>query len=374
MVVDGALGVPVITTQPKAFSFSRLRDTEGDPNGPAAANVVITLSVVATNATSYQWYQKTSVVGAAPIKLTDGETPKIEGTATPSFTFRPKDVNVADWGLYQFYCVVSNASGSVTSDIAEVALGCGAKTTTGGWMKFMCHNLGAAKVGASQSLNAITFEYTSTGTGKDTVSIDAKGWWFQWGRLADGHQWRDNSAAHTIAGPDTILKADGSVSANRTGKFITNNSIYAWYTAFDWRYPQYDFLWRNALAGHVPCPLGWHVPSSSEWGRIYRDGGGSYGFSAQATVNKWTWKSGTTATGQGFLVQPDGATTTLFLPAAGYRDANGLVIDTGAGGYYWSTTSASSGAFFLAFSPEVVQTDVAMARGFGFSVRCIAEN
>jgi uncharacterized protein (TIGR02145 family) len=233
----------------------------------------------------------------------------------------------------------------------------------------MCHNLGAAPVTATQTLDEIKFEYSGTGTGKDTLSSDAKGWWFQWGRLADGHQWRDNSAAHTIAGPDTVVDYFGSASAKRAGKFITTSDIYS---AYDWHYPPCNFLWRNWNDGRFPCPSGWRIPSSDEWGSIYREGG-SYGTTAQATVNKWPWKSGTTATGQGILIQPDGTTTTLFLPATGGRGWLDDVPGVGTAGAYWSSTSASSEANYLYFAESMVSPSVQFPRSYGMNVRCLSE-
>jgi uncharacterized protein (TIGR02145 family) len=356
--VAGALdGAPVITKQPKAFTFHRLRDTDGDPNGPAASATATTLTVEASNATGYKWYRKATVVGAADVQV----------ATIQSYTYTPADVNVANWGLYQFYCVVSNASGSVKSDLAEIALGCGAKTNDGRWLKFMCHNLGAATLTTSQSLDDVTFAYGDVAA--DTTSIDAKGWWFQWGRKADGHQWRDNSAAHTIAGPDTLTLYDGSVTAKRAGKFITNSNLY---TFVDWHWPQYDYYWRNWNDGRFPCPSGWRIPTSSDWGSIYTESG-SYGSPAQATANKWTWKTGTSTTGTGYKIQPDGATTTLYIPAAGYKSGIGAITQTGTNGFYWAATSTSTGAFTLQIARTRISPAHSAYRALGASVRCVAE-
>jgi hypothetical protein len=44
-------------------------------------------------------------------------------------------------------------------------------------------------------------------------------------------------------------------------------------------------------------------------------------------------------TAAGYEIKPDGVTTTLFLPAAGYRGSgNGQLSYPGITGYYWSVT------------------------------------
>jgi uncharacterized protein (TIGR02145 family) len=342
-------GAPVITTQPKSFSWSRLIDASADPNGPSSATVA-NLTVAATGDNlKYQWYQKAATANTPDIIAT--------GTGNATATYTPV---VTAWGMKSYYCVVSNAYGSITSSVADVAIGCGAKTASGGWLKFMCHNLGAAPVGNGVSLDNITFGSGTTAT--DTLSSDAKGWWFQWGRKADGHQWRGSTA---IAGPDTTTTYDGTASAKRAGLFITNSNGY---TAWDWHWPQYDFFWRNWNDNRFPCPGGWRVPASDEWGSLFVDGG-TYGPPAIATANAWYWEN------KGVGLRPDGSTTTLFLPAAGRRyEQDGVVSYVGTLGNYWSCTAASSGALHLDFGSASVAPAISNYRARGNSVRCVAEN
>jgi uncharacterized protein (TIGR02145 family) len=288
---------------------------------------------------TYQWYKKATNRNAADTKL-----------SATSNTYTPV---VTAWGMNSYYCVVSNAYGSVTSNVADVAIGCGAKTSDNTWLKFMCHNVGALPVGIGQSLDAITFT-------TDTLSsTNAKGWLYQWGRVTDGHQWRGSTLK---AGP-IALTDDASIPAGNDyyGKFITIGA-----TPYDWRTPQRDYLWRNWPDGRFPCPSGWRIPSSSEWGSIYRDGG-SYGTPAAATVNTWYWEN------MGYGIRPDGSTTTLFLPAAGYRINTGAFYNVGTYGRYWSSTSGSTGAFLLNFSSSRVSPEILLDRVSGFSVRCLAE-
>jgi uncharacterized protein (TIGR02145 family) len=262
--------------------------------------------------------------------------------------------------MNSYYCVVSNTYGSVTSNITEVAAGCGAKATDGGWLKFMCHNLGASPVGANQSLDAITFAFT---TADDKAkNDDAKGWLFQWGRKDDGHQLRGSAA---VEGPVSLTgAADQTPSGEDAAKFVTTNDNA---TFWDWRTPQSDYLWRNWNDNRFPCPAGWKVPSSFDWGALYRSGS-TYGTPDQATANTWFWENA------GYAIRPDGATTTLFLPAAGFRfNTSAVLYYVGTNGTYWSSTTASSGAYYLEFTSARVSPETISTRANGLSVRCVAE-
>jgi uncharacterized protein (TIGR02145 family) len=340
---------PVIITQPKSFSWSRLYEEEGDPNGPETATIE-DLTVEASGAgLTYQWYKKATNKNTA-------DTP----VATTQ-TYRPV---VTDWGMNSYYCVVSNAYGNVKSDIADVAVGCGAKTVSGGWLKFMCHNLGASPVGADQSLDEITFDTNLTIAGGDTISSDAKGWLFQWGRIADGHQWRSSAIVEGPYHHETNVEVPPG-DATYYGKFITNNAMV---TAYDWRTPPFAHAWRNLNDGRYPCPTGWKVPSSSDWSTLYSFGT-SYGTPDKATSNAWIWNL------NGYRICPDGVTTTLFLPAAGFRRSrDGLIVDVGMSMNVWSSSATADGAYTFGGGAGLVAPGFSSHRGNANYVRCVAED
>jgi uncharacterized protein (TIGR02145 family) len=295
------------------------------------------------NGLSYKWYKKAINKNA------------VDTLVAATQNYKPV---VSAWGMNSYYCVVSNAYGSATSNVADVAAGCGAKAADGGWLKFMCYNMGAPAPTATQTLDEITFSSSGTGAAADTISNDAKGWLFQWGRKADGHQWRSSAA---VAGPVTLSGTTQTPSTDAV-KFVTNNAA----VPYDWRTPQYDLLWRSWTDGRFPCPSGWKVPTSSDWGALYRSGA-TYGAPGQATANTWYWEN------KGYAIRPDGATTTLFLPAAGNRSTTGTLGAVGTLGDYWSSTATSSGAFNMDFYSLRVSPESSNYRASGCSIRCVAE-
>jgi uncharacterized protein (TIGR02145 family) len=148
------------------------------------------------------------------------------------------------------------------------------------------------------------------------------------------------------------------------GKFITNSAMA---TVYDWHKPQYDRAWRNRNDGLLPCPSGWKVPSSSDLSTLYRSGA-TWGSQGGATSNTWIWKN------KGYAIQPDGATTTLFLPAAGYRTlTTGNLTAAGINGIYWTCNATSGGAYSFNFFDGAISPDTHDWRAYGFSLRCLAE-
>jgi uncharacterized protein (TIGR02145 family) len=129
-----------------------------------------------------------------------------------------------------------------------------------------------------------------------------------------------------------------------------------------------------ATAANNPCPTGWVVPSQTQWSSLFLGGVTSGGYNATGTFNKWEHAG----TGSSYALQPDGATTTLFLPASGLRNttvgANAMV---GSIGFYWSSLphiSVATSAINLDMNYNELYPGGASFtyRGYGCSVRCVA--
>lgn len=340
-----------IAVQPTAFSFTRLYDEYGDPgmlpvtgalNGP-------TLTVVANGANpTYKWQWRKSPA----TDWTDATATQGTGFNTASFT--PKyTVGIDNWGLYEYQCIVSTAdpSANVTSATAQVAAGCGAKTNaTNGWLRFMCQNLGAATIPATNSLDNVAYVAEE---GASSViadgSKDAKGWLFQWGRSADGHQLRNSKMTDV---QDQTSWSDNNSSA---AKFVIGSG--SWRANPTNADQPYDVI--------EPCPSGWRVPLQSDWESLYHVN--LNGALNEALYNDWLVDAGA-------RIQPKGSnTTTLFLPSGGWREvSDGSVGYLWRGGGYWSREAHDDKAYVLMFSKTEAGTRNWSNRAVGYSIRCVS--
>ena len=187
---------------------------------------------------------------------------------------------------------------------------------------FLCYNLGAYNTRASSA---------------------APSW------EVNGGYWRWGIKAEVAAGP-TSSDASGANSGPITGwNLLPTGANNAWL--------------EGQRGPEDPCPAGFRVPSKAEWLGV-RDN------NTESNVGG-TWSSSATnyTTGKNF--------GSLFLPAAGERDGydsdNGVLLDRGLRGFYWSSYQFSTnagGALVFESGSGAVNTFDATRRS-GFSVRCI---
>jgi uncharacterized protein (TIGR02145 family) len=243
---------------------------------------------------------------------------------------------------------------------------------------------------------------------------------YQWGRVADGHQqigWSKN-ASHANIISATGGTVDGSVtsaviaynadtrptyngnhqvdvgSTNYYGKFIFAGSANA-DGNYDWYYNNSahdNGLWGtksgNArtntswdYSDNNPCPSGWRVPSRWNFWDLYRGTGSDTSPSSSnynGTDNSWEWRgqSGGSSTVIGGAVITNSSGERLFLPAAGSRNISGALSNIGSYGYYWSSTYNNTTyiSYDLAFISNFVSAGSGDSyKASGFSVRCVAE-
>jgi len=237
--------------------------------------------------------------------------------------------------------------------IQDCSCGCPVKSGSG-WLTFMCYNLGA-----SPQVQQMTIEQqmaTVSPTGANVTNSNVYGDLYQWGRRPDNHQLRNSP---TVSGPLMSGNFDattGQPSGSNVGKFVTVSN--------DWRYPDNNGLWSFPKTSNDPCPPGWRVPTAAEWSSI---------------ITSNTWTQNTTGT-PGAKVSPDGgATYTLFLPAAGRRIGSSAAnTQAGTDAYYWSVSqgnSVYSQYFYFERSNlgTMLVNNTNGSRGYGMSVRCVAE-
>jgi uncharacterized protein (TIGR02145 family) len=162
-----------------------------------------------------------------------------------------------------------------------------------------------------------------------STDANAYGSLFQWGRGADGHEFRTSAnTAGPIATPWTSIN------------FITNLT-----NPKDWRTPQDNNLWQGVSGTNNPCPIGYRLPTETELNNL-----------------RLSWSSNNSA---GAIASP------LKLPVAGQRSNNGGSFDVGTIGYYWSSTVSSTNARILTFTNFAGMG--ANLRAGGNSVRCLKD-
>jgi uncharacterized protein (TIGR02145 family) len=226
---------------------------------------------------------------------------------TANFAFRDiaaiPDRNIADANHVMFYMPVLGADGKT-------------------WLN---NNLGA------NYANTTNLAFNPAAQASSSIDQNAYGSLFQWGRGADGHEFRNSgNTAGPIATPWT--------STN----FITNSTA-----PKDWRTPQDINLWQGISGTNNPCPIGYRLPTEIELNN-----------------QRSSWGTSNPA---GAIGSP------LKLPLAGNRDdIDGQLDAMGAGGIYWSSTVSSINSRSLNFASSSAYMSTHF-RTVGFSVRCIKD-
>jgi uncharacterized protein (TIGR02145 family) len=159
----------------------------------------------------------------------------------------------------------------------------------------------------------------------------AYGWLYQWGRLTDGHQIPTSATTSTLSTTDNP----------GTSSFILAPS-----SPYDWRSPQNNNLWQGVSGTNNPCPIGWRLPTQTEWA--------------------------TYVTAAGITNYTTAFSSKLKLTAAGYRNnGNGGLYTQSGGGGYWSSSVSGTNAFYLYFDSGSVVPASSNYRANGFTVRCL---
>jgi len=238
-------------------------------------------------------------------------------------------------GDHSYNVIVTSSDGhtaqtTVTYHVDASAFACGDTMTFGGlaygtvtgpdgkcWMD---RNLGATQAATS------------------ATDANSYGYYYQWGRPADGHHIPTSGAVDVNSSTDIPGHAN----------FITELD-----DPYDWRVPQSPnaaTLWAGANGGsNNVCPTGWHVPTSAEWTTV-----AGY-FSPQTSAGAFN--------------------STLKLPLAGYRNrANALLYNQDSYGIYWPGNPSGTYVSGLYFNSGVVGPTSGTPRTFGCSVRCVKDD
>jgi len=155
---------------------------------------------------------------------------------------------------------------------------------------------------------------------------------YQWGRSTDGHQIRTSPTSSTLSNTDQPSPP---------------SFIRVLDPPYDWRSPQNNNLWQGVNGINNPCPIGYRLPTITEW---------------QEEMEVWS------------SIGSDGAfASPLKLTIAGRRNyENGSLLYVGNIGHYWSSTEAGVSSRLLSFSFNSVGANT-LRRAHGASVRCIKD-
>ena len=166
------------------------------------------------------------------------------------------------------------------------------------------------------------------------------------GVLIGGVRW----ATRNVAQPGTFV-----AHPENFGMLYQWNRIQYWTTAGE------VTRWNSSVPGGAiwetttnPCPAGWRVPTQAEWTALRNAGA------------VWTMHNG--VYGRMFGTAPN----QIFLPAAGFRNSSGALNSIGTDGYYWSSTPVGGGNAWAMWFNSRYYSMGSNFRGYGFSVRCVA--
>lgn len=182
---------------------------------------------------------------------------------------------------------------------------------------YAINNIGIG-YGEQQIFNTlIPVVYDIDGNGYDTVVIGSQVWLKQNLRTT---KFRDNTIIPNLSDSLNWLNA--------------TSSGYCWYKNDSLTYSDYGVLynWYSVNSSKL-CPLGWHVPTSYEWGSLsYYLGGNSVSGGKLKEIESFHWISN---------IGGNNASGFTALPS-GYRNYNGNFLDLGYYGYWWTQTSGNT--------------------------------
>ncbi|MHA8093241.1 hypothetical protein V7S78_12070, partial [Aquirufa regiilacus] len=158
---------------------------------------------------------------------------------------------------------------------------------------------------------------------------------YQWGRGADGHQFRTSKTISTLSKLNNPGHSD----------FIATDK-----SPFDWREGQNDKFWQGVDGINNPCPNGFRIPTIDEWNN-----------------ERLTWISDDA---NGAFNSP------LKLPFTSDRAFShggvGWLDDGGGMGTYWSSTTEKLNTRSIFFNAKLFRID-SYVRAHGRSIRCIKD-
>lgn len=180
----------------------------------------------------------------------------------------------------------------------------------------------AGKIWVQANLGALRVATSST-------DEDSYGWYYNWGKPTDGHQFKNSPTSATRFSSDTPTPGIYA---------CCDNNIIEWQTTRN------NNLWNGVNGINNPCPSGWRLPTKSEWETLLS--------TSPAITNSATAFS-----------------SNLKLPASMGRDRTyGSIVGWNTNNIYWSG-DASNPTWTWAHSGEIGRG--ATQPTYGAVVRCV---
>jgi uncharacterized protein (TIGR02145 family) len=282
---------PVITSQPL--------------NQSVIVGATASFSVSATGTgLVYQWWKDSADIDSATSS----------GYTTPLTT-------MADSGA-TFWCVVSNADGTVSSDSAMLFV------NAPGTITDMDGNVYTEVIIGAQTWMVENLKTTKYNDGTSIPLVTGN---TAWGNLTTpAYCWYDND-----------------VAANKN----TYGTLYNWY----------------AVNTGKLAPIGWHVASDAEWNTLITDLGGidsAGGKLKETDTTHWVSPNMGATNETGFSALP-----------GGYRIFNGTYDYLGYGGYWWSATPINVTESWVRsmYNGNTRVFTSGKYNNYGYSVRCVRD-
>lgn len=266
---------------------------------------------------------------------------------------------------------------TLTDGNAVIAVTDGSGNILWSWHIWVCSGFDPSATKQKYNNDAGTMMDRNLGATSATPGdVRALGLLYQWGRkdpfLGGNAINSTTTVASTLSWPSPE-PTSSHISGNNTLKFaianpttfIYNTSPWDWYcvsTAY-----RNDMLWASTKTMYDPCPRGWKVPPGDRtgiWGKPL----------GVAGYTKDTWDSNNIGINFGATRIKFG-NGTIWYPAAGYLDCDdGWLNAVGSEGRYWSYSLNGTYAYALSFNSKgTINASEVYYRGFGLSVRCLAE-
>ena len=166
---------------------------------------------------------------------------------------------------------------------------------------------------------------------------------------------------------------DGSAIPNVTDSTTWVNLSTLGYCWYNNNYSTYGSIygalynWYSVNTGKL-CPIGWHVPDTTEWSTLINDLGGSSvaGGALKSTSVLWTSPNTGATNSSGFSALP-----------SGYRDGyDGSFYSLGDNGDWWSATENNT-TYAFHCNLDYIRLNAILSNDYnkqnGFSVRCVKD-